>query len=447
MSVAIASASVAELRLRYPEVFRRARGNRFLPVLALVGVLAYCAYVVWFFAIPSMVMKAHWERAGEYLSQWISYQVRPEFRIRNGMVETRWSRFSPLGEHPHPDWIVDRGDGSLTVAIDGPENAVGIGPTLVTVTHDGEAAAFDITGAVPRVRGPMPSWATAKEDEIRVAWGFSGSAAIATDRIKVSRRFLGWANFLFDPSSPYFGKSAGDVVHLIVSGDRIDPERSNLALALDNIWNNADWQHGDVWTKLFQTIVMAFAGTLLAALVAFPLAFLAARNITRSRLTNQAAKRFFDFQRSVDMLIWALFFTRAFGPGPLSGILAIFFTDTGTLGKLYAEALENIEDGQREAVKSVGAAPLLVQRFGVLPQVFPVFASQTLYQWESNTRSATIIGAVGAGGIGLKLWEAMQTNTNWANVFYMVILILIVVFVFDTISNRLRRRLVGEMPT
>ena len=89
---------------------------------------------------------------------------------------------------------------------------------------------------------------------------------------------------------------------------------------------------------------------------------------------NQFIKRFFDFLRSVDMLIWALFFTRAFGPGPLAGISAIFFTDTGTLGKVYSETLENIDDKQREGVQSVGASPMHVQRYGVVPQVLPVFA-------------------------------------------------------------------------
>ena len=191
---------------------------------------------------------------------------------------------------------------------------------------------------------------------------------------------------------------------------------------------------------------MAFIGTLFAMIVAFPLAFIAARNITGNWFANQLTKRFFDFLRSVDMLIWALFFTRAFGPGPLAGMSAIFFTDTGTLGKLYAEALENIDDKQREGVKSVGAPSVAVQRFGVLPQVAPVFASQALYFWESNTRSATIIGAVGAGGIGLKLWEAMRTNSDWENVAYMVLLILMVVFVFDGISNALRSRLMGQKP-
>lgn len=91
----------------------------------------------------------------------------------------------------------------------------------------------------------------------------------------------------------------------------------------------------------------------------------------------------------------------------------------------------------------MGASPSVVQRFGVLPQVLPVFLSQALYFWESNTRSATIIGAVGAGGIGLKLWEAMRTNQDWENVAYMVLLILMVVFIFDNVSSMLRRRLIG----
>ncbi len=239
----------------------------------------------------------------------------------------------------------------------------------------------------------------------------------------------------------------GEFWTLLTTGERIKPEMSNASLALDNFLNNAEWQHADVYIKLLQTIVMAFVGTLFASLVGLPLAFLAARNITSSFLVNQIVKRLFDFLRSVDMLIWALFFTRAFGPGPLAGMSAIFFTDTGTLGKLYAEALENIDDKQREGVKSVGAAPSLVQRYGVVPQVLPVFASQALYFWESNTRSATIIGAVGAGGIGLKLWEAIRTNSDWENVAYMVLLILLVVYVFDGISTALRSRLVGTHGT
>ena len=96
------------------------------------------------------------------------------------------------------------------------------------------------------------------------------------------------------------------------------------------------------------------------------------------------------------------------------------------------------------AGRSVRGHPLAVQRFGVIPQLVPVLVSQTVYQWESNTRGATIIGAVGAGGIGLKLWEAMRTNDNWQNVAYMVLLTLITVFCFDAFSNALRSRLIGR---
>jgi phosphonate transport system permease protein len=322
-----------------------------------------------------------------------------------------------------------------------------ITPDVVRITRGGQTIGFLIDREKETVTpvGELPAWVQQRREGEKAAvnFGFAGRAEVRWYEVKVNRRFLGWENFWFDTYSPFWGRSFSEVAAIVFSGERIEPDRSNLALMWDNIINNAEWQHGDVWIKLLQTIVMAFVGTLFAVFVAFPLSFLAARNITPNRFLNQTLKRFFDFQRSVDMLIWALFFTRAFGPGPLAGISAIFFTDTGTFGKLYSEALENIDDKQREGVRSVGASPAAVQRFGVLPQVLPVFISQALYFWESNTRSATIIGAVGAGGIGLKLWEAMRTNADWENVAYMVVLILVVVFVFDNISNALRSRLTG----
>ncbi len=320
-------------------------------------------------------------------------------------------------------------------------------PRRVTVDYGQQTLEIDI---VPEkavtARGPLPEWATQKVEggDILMRFGFAGTVEVESDEVKIRHRFFGWENFWFDTASPFWGKSASQVIGLIFSGDRIDPDMSNVALAWNNILYNAEWQHADVWIKLLQTIVMAFVGTLFASFLAFPMSFVAARNITPNRLLNQVLKRFFDFLRCVDMLIWALFFTRAFGPGPLAGISAIFFTDTGTLGKLYSEALENIDDRQREGIRSVGASPVLVQRYGVVPQVLPVFASQSLYFWESNTRSATIIGAVGAGGIGLKLWEAMRTNADWENVAYMVLLILATVFIFDNISSAIRGRLMGR---
>lgn len=122
-----------------------------------------------------------------------------------------------------------------------------------------------------------------------------------------------------------------------------------------------------------------------------------AHNITPSFLTHQVIERLFDFLRSLDMLIRALFFTRALGSGRLAGISAIFFTDTGTLGKLNSEALENIDEKQRRCIRSLEADPVLMQCIGVVPQDLPVFVSQSLYVRESNTGSSTTIEAVVAG--------------------------------------------------
>ncbi len=444
MSV-IDAGRMQEIEARYPEILHRSFRQRFGALMMFIGVILYGIYAVWFFDLPKVVSEAHWERVGIYLSQWISYDVQPEFRISGDKISIKYPRFSPLGDNPNPDWVKTNPDGSMIVSIGGTSRTVTVTKTQAIVTAHGKTIPIDITGDMPKIVGtePVPRWMTVYDDNILVNLGFAGDASISNDRVKIRKRFLGWANFVFDTHSPFFDKPASEVVSLIVSGPRLDPAQSNLSLAFDNIWNNGAWQHGDVWTKLFQTIVMAFLGTLLGSLAAFPLAFLAARNITPNRLLNQILKRFFDFLRSVDMLIWALFLTRAFGPGPLAGSGAIFLTEAGTLGKLYSEGLENIDNKPREGVKSTGAQTVLVHRYGIVPQIVPVIVSQTLYQWESNVRGATIIGAVGAGGIGLKLWEAMRTNANWENVAYMVLLILIVVFLFDAASNALRSRLMG----
>ncbi len=429
---------------RYPQIFRPPLLRRHGSWLLFGGIFLYLVYGVWFFSVPQILRDSHWERMGIFLSQWVSYDVQPDFRLDQPEIVPRYPRFSPLGDNPNPDWVKANADGSYTVEIAGSRSSVTFSKSEATLHRGGETVVVQLASGKPLVEGTAPDWIRVYESEVAADMGFAGEVRVAPDRVKIRKRFLGWPNFIFDPQSPFFGKPAGEVISLLVSGPDLVPGTPNIALAADNFWNNSRWQHGDVLSKLLQTIVMAFVGTLLGAIVAFPLAFFAARNVTPTSLVNQPLKRFFDFMRSVDMLIWALFFTRAFGPGPLAGSAGIFFTEIGTLGKVYSEALENIDDKPREGIKSTGANPLLVQRYGVLPQVVPVFISQTLYQWESNTRGASIIGAVGAGGIGLKLWEAMRTNSNWANVFYMVLLILFVVFVFDNISNLLRRRMIGQ---
>lgn len=498
-------AELARISRTYPEVFKARPWKRFGSVVGILVLVFYSVYVWSFFSINEVVSRANWDIAGNYLADWVAYEVRPDIEIYDNYLEIEFPRFSPLGDQPEVSWIesdvervtkvfavevvpqaeTDNSSGGFMVepapttgfmapnAVTGadaevtPETltetvteeaitrslvrigdaVVEVTPAVVTLTRGAEVLRFEIAldeSVTPQ--SALPEWAVQKRvgDKVVARLGFAGRVEIENDEVKIRHRFLGWENFVFDTQSPFWGKSIGEVVGMIFSSTPVLDGQANWSVAVDNIINNAEWQHGDVWIKLLQTIVMAFVGTLFAAIVAFPLAFLAARNITRSRVTNQVLKRVFDFLRSVDMLIWALVFTRTFGPGPLAGISAIFFTDTGTFGKLFSESLENVDDKQREGVKSVGANPVLVQRYGVVPQVLPVFMSQVLYLWESNTRSATIIGAVGAGGIGLKLWEAMRTNSDWENVAYMVVLILIVVFVFDNISGALRGRLIGR---
>jgi len=194
---------------------------------------------------------------------------------------------------------------------------------------------------------------------------------------------------------------------------------------------------------MLETIFMALLGTMIAAGVGLPLAFMAARNIQPFWLPRFILRRSFDTLRGIDTLIWSLIFLRAFGPGLFTGIFAIAFTDTGTLGKLMSEAIENADKNQREGIQSTGARTVQQHRFGILPQIMPVFISQSLYYLESNTRGAVIIGAMGAGGIGLQFLGALQTGSDFENVAYMAILVLITVMLMDAMSARLRRALIG----
>ena len=218
---------------------------------------------------------------------------------------------------------------------------------------------------------------------------------------------------------------------------------SNAAYVFQTFWTNPDWQHREVFIAVYETLLMAVLGTLTAILVGLPLAFLAASNFTPSQFLRFGVRRLFDFLRGIDMLIWSLIFIRAFGLGPLTGALAIAFTDTGTLGKLFSEALENIDNKQVDGVTSTGATRLQTYRFGVIPQILPVLVSQGLYYLESNTRSATVIGALGAGGIGLLLVETMKTARDWENTMYIVLITLFVVIAMDTLSSWLRRKLIS----
>lgn len=195
--------------------------------------------------------------------------------------------------------------------------------------------------------------------------------------------------------------------------------------------------------SLGETVAIAMLGTLIAASIALPMSLLAARNTTLSRILRFLTRRSFDTLRGVDTLVWALVWVNVVGLGPFAGVLAIAISDIGSLGKLFSEAIEAADQRAVEGVTASGGSKLHAIRFGLLPQVAPVMIGQCLYFFESNTRSATIIGIVGAGGIGLELSEMIRT-LEWQKVALLIIMILITVSVIDLISTRLRTAITGK---
>ncbi len=196
-------------------------------------------------------------------------------------------------------------------------------------------------------------------------------------------------------------------------------------------------------TAMEETLAIAFFGTLVAALIAFPVALIAASNTAPSRVLRFIIRRCLDTIRGIDVLIWALVFVGVVGLGPFAGILAIAVSDSGAFGKLFSEAIEIADQRPVEGLRAAGGSKLHAIRFALIPQVMPVIISQVLYFFESNVRSATIIGIVGAGGIGLQLAEQIRTY-DFDQVCFVIIIILITVAAIDWICGRLRFAIIGR---
>lgn len=203
---------------------------------------------------------------------------------------------------------------------------------------------------------------------------------------------------------------------------------------------------GNFWLyldALGQTLSIAFLGTALAALLALPFGFLAARNVVANRVVHLITRRSLDTVRSIDVLVWALIWINVVGLGPFAGALAIMSSDLGALAKVMSEAIETADHRAGEGVVASGGSRWQAVRFAIVPQVLPVFASQILYFFESNTRSATIIGIVGAGGIGLHLYEQIRV-LEWQQAAFLILMVLLTVAAIDVVSRRLRLGLIGS---
>jgi phosphonate transport system permease protein len=194
---------------------------------------------------------------------------------------------------------------------------------------------------------------------------------------------------------------------------------------------------------LGETLSIALLGTTLAAVFALPVSLLAARNVVPPMILRFPVRRFLDSIRGVDTLIWALVWINVVGLGPFAGVLAISVSDFGAFGKLFSEAIEGADQKQVEGIRASGGSALHEIRFGLLPQVLPVIAGQVLYFIESNTRSATIIGIVGAGGIGLQLAEQIRV-LEWQKVSFLILMILVAVAAIDFVSSKLRFAIIGR---
>ncbi|MBB3899325.1 phosphonate ABC transporter, permease protein PhnE [Roseococcus suduntuyensis] len=203
------------------------------------------------------------------------------------------------------------------------------------------------------------------------------------------------------------------------------------------------WSYADqLWKPLWDTINIATLGTLIAILFGVPLAFLAAHNTTPSVLFVRPVVLFIIVaSRSINALIWALILVIILGPGVLAGILAIALRSIGFIAKLLYEAIEEIDPSQVEALRASGASNPQVLAWGMVPQVMPAFAGISVFRWDINIREATVLGLVGAGGIGMQL-EASINTLAWPQVTMIFILILGMVAVSEWLSARVRHAII-----
>jgi phosphonate transport system permease protein len=238
-----------------------------------------------------------------------------------------------------------------------------------------------------------------------------------------------------------------------------------IILVLAASWKGADMRPMDLWrdsgnmstyaadffppnfsqwklyvSEMIVTLQIAVWGTALAVVTAVPMALLASANIVPWWI-YQPMRRFMDGCRAINEMVFAMLFVVAVGLGPFAGVLALWIHTAGVLAKLFSEAVEAIDPHPVEGIRSTGASALHEIVYGVIPQVMPLWISYTLYRFESNVRSASVVGMVGAGGIGVVLWEIIR-GFQYAETCAVMLIIIVTVSVIDLISARIRKVLV-----
>lgn len=199
-----------------------------------------------------------------------------------------------------------------------------------------------------------------------------------------------------------------------------------------------DWRY--YLQELLVTLQIALWGTALAIVGSVPLALLASSNLT-PWWVHQPVRRLLDACRAINEMVFALLFVVAVGLGPFAGVLALWVHTTGVLAKLFSEAVESIDPQPVEGIRATGAHPLAEVLYGVLPQVMPLWISYTLYRFESNVRSASVVGMVGAGGIGMVMWEVIR-SFQYGQTAAVLLMLVAAVALIDLVSAQLRQRLI-----
>ncbi|MCG3268765.1 phosphonate ABC transporter, permease protein PhnE [Yoonia sp. I 8.24] len=425
--------SMASLQASTATNFQRKRLMGFtVPAVILI----YFAYIFVVFDMSGLAERVSIENTRTLVSDAYSYKTHVTRDNRDGGVSIaiEGERKGRYAEGTAPEWVAL---GTETLVDLGDDHIVTFGETQVTYDIPGygmivtEPGRTGVNATFPT--DEIPEWINASKNRVSITTD-AGRLTVTRNRSEVFRYAMGWELFFFTLDSPYHGMGFGTLLSHAANGE--------AGAIWSDFWANKMWRHADVAWALFETILMAFLGTFGAAIIALPLGFLAAKNFTPLGGVRFAARRVFDFLRGVDGLIWTIVLSRAFGPGPMTGSLAILLTDTGSFGKMFSEALENVDGKQIEGITSTGAKPLQRYRFGVIPQITPVLLSQVLYYLESNTRSATIIGAITGGGIGLLLTQAISTQKDWEEVTYYIVLIIVMVMMMDTFSGWLRSKLI-----
>lgn len=274
-----------------------------------------------------------------------------------------------------------------------------------------------------------------------LGWSLSGVGPSATNRIySFFDPFIAMGNLIGRMLPPDFEVDSSRAVEVNLFGREL--ASFTIESSTVNIFGTEvliGWL--PLLTAVFETIQMAIIGTLAAVIMALPISVMAAQNTSPHPIVYHVTRLILNFMRSIPELVYALLFVAAVGLGPFTGVLALAFGSVGSLSRVFAEAIEQIDPAQVNAVRATGASSLQSFIFSVLPQAVPLFISYSIIYFEGNVRHATILGYVGAGGVGFLLFKYTGTS-DYSKVLGAALVMVVAVTIIDRLSSRLRRSII-----